>query len=187
MTALERQEEWEDSPERYPQIPPYKWRNWHDGDSNAPPSQGVERRGQAWSSGWERPVTARLVIANVAGVPVEEAIESERERLFNSAGRLTASPLNDCACPGKPAAEYDHQNVIAAFDTPAAIGFIERDRYGGSGGVAVAVQIHKHLVSRNAEPIRDRIHDPQIRLMRNHARDVFDREAGLVEGFFGRV
>ena len=30
ITALGRQEEWEDSPERYPQTPPYKWWNWHD-------------------------------------------------------------------------------------------------------------------------------------------------------------
>jgi predicted dithiol-disulfide oxidoreductase (DUF899 family) len=30
ITALGRQEEWEDSPEGYPQTPPYKWLNWHD-------------------------------------------------------------------------------------------------------------------------------------------------------------
>jgi predicted dithiol-disulfide oxidoreductase (DUF899 family) len=30
MTALGRQETWEDSPEDYPQTPPYKWWNWHD-------------------------------------------------------------------------------------------------------------------------------------------------------------
>jgi predicted dithiol-disulfide oxidoreductase (DUF899 family) len=30
MTALGRQEQWEDSPEGYPQTPPYKWWNWHD-------------------------------------------------------------------------------------------------------------------------------------------------------------
>ena len=30
MTALGRQEEWEDSPDGYPQTPPYKWWNWHD-------------------------------------------------------------------------------------------------------------------------------------------------------------
>jgi predicted dithiol-disulfide oxidoreductase (DUF899 family) len=29
-TALGRQEEWEDSPEGYPQTQPYKWWNWHD-------------------------------------------------------------------------------------------------------------------------------------------------------------
>jgi predicted dithiol-disulfide oxidoreductase (DUF899 family) len=30
MTALGRQEEWEDSPEGYPQGPPYAWWAWHD-------------------------------------------------------------------------------------------------------------------------------------------------------------
>jgi predicted dithiol-disulfide oxidoreductase (DUF899 family) len=31
ITALGRQEEWEDSPEGYPQTPPYQWWNYHDG------------------------------------------------------------------------------------------------------------------------------------------------------------
>jgi hypothetical protein len=30
LAELGRQEVWEDSPEGYPQIPTYKWRNWHD-------------------------------------------------------------------------------------------------------------------------------------------------------------
>jgi hypothetical protein len=30
ITPLGRQETWEDSPEGYPQTPPYKWWNWHD-------------------------------------------------------------------------------------------------------------------------------------------------------------
>jgi predicted dithiol-disulfide oxidoreductase (DUF899 family) len=30
MTALGRMETWEDSPEGYPQTPPYKWWKWHD-------------------------------------------------------------------------------------------------------------------------------------------------------------
>jgi predicted dithiol-disulfide oxidoreductase (DUF899 family) len=30
MTALGRQENWEDSPEGYPQSPPYEWWRWHD-------------------------------------------------------------------------------------------------------------------------------------------------------------
>jgi Bacterial protein of unknown function (DUF899) len=30
ITPLGRQEVWEDSPEGYPQSPPYKWWNWHD-------------------------------------------------------------------------------------------------------------------------------------------------------------
>nr|WP_143254611.1 DUF899 domain-containing protein [Amycolatopsis azurea] len=36
ITALGRQEEWEDSPEGYPQSPPYEWWNWHDSYGAAP-------------------------------------------------------------------------------------------------------------------------------------------------------
>jgi predicted dithiol-disulfide oxidoreductase (DUF899 family) len=35
ITALGRQEEWEDSPEGYPQTPPYQWWNWHDAYESA--------------------------------------------------------------------------------------------------------------------------------------------------------
>ena len=39
MTALGRQEEWEDSPEGYPQTPPYQWWNWHDEYGEATPAE----------------------------------------------------------------------------------------------------------------------------------------------------
>ena len=39
MTALGRQEKWEDSPEGYPQTPPYKWWNWHDTYGDSQPSR----------------------------------------------------------------------------------------------------------------------------------------------------
>ena len=38
LTALGRQELWEDSPEGYPQSPPYEWWNWHDEYTGAGPS-----------------------------------------------------------------------------------------------------------------------------------------------------
>jgi predicted dithiol-disulfide oxidoreductase (DUF899 family) len=37
VTPLGRQEVWEDSPEGYPQTPPYKWWNWHDEYAAASP------------------------------------------------------------------------------------------------------------------------------------------------------
>ena len=44
ITALGRQELWEDSPEGYPQTPPYKWWKWHDSyvDGAAPDKKWVE-------------------------------------------------------------------------------------------------------------------------------------------------
>ena len=50
ITALGRQEEWEDSPEGYPQTPPYKWWNWHDA------------YGEATSSQWSNVVDRSLVL-----------------------------------------------------------------------------------------------------------------------------
>jgi predicted dithiol-disulfide oxidoreductase (DUF899 family) len=35
ITALGRQEQWEDSPEGYPQTAPYKWWKWHDAYDDA--------------------------------------------------------------------------------------------------------------------------------------------------------
>jgi predicted dithiol-disulfide oxidoreductase (DUF899 family) len=51
ITALGRQEEWEDSPEGYPQTPPYTWWNWHDEYDDA-------ERSQSWLSQVERGVRA---------------------------------------------------------------------------------------------------------------------------------
>jgi predicted dithiol-disulfide oxidoreductase (DUF899 family) len=44
MTALGRQEDWEDSPSGYPQGPPYEWWNWHD-DYDAHPNGAPHRAG----------------------------------------------------------------------------------------------------------------------------------------------
>jgi predicted dithiol-disulfide oxidoreductase (DUF899 family) len=39
ITALGRQETWEDSPEGYPRTPPYRWWHWHDDYASAEPAQ----------------------------------------------------------------------------------------------------------------------------------------------------
>ncbi len=51
VTALGRQEEWEDSPVGYPQTPPYTWWNWHDEYDEGPTSSG-------WADQVERGVAA---------------------------------------------------------------------------------------------------------------------------------
>ena len=45
MTALGRQEFWEDSPEGYPQTAPYEWWNWNDeyGDSRSSDEEWLHR------------------------------------------------------------------------------------------------------------------------------------------------
>jgi predicted dithiol-disulfide oxidoreductase (DUF899 family) len=44
LTALGRQETWEDSPEGYPQTPPYDWWNWHDEYDHPELAQGPMHR-----------------------------------------------------------------------------------------------------------------------------------------------
>jgi predicted dithiol-disulfide oxidoreductase (DUF899 family) len=51
IAPLGRQEEWEDSPDGYPQTPPYTWWNWHDEYDEA-------QSAQAWLSQVERGVRA---------------------------------------------------------------------------------------------------------------------------------
>jgi predicted dithiol-disulfide oxidoreductase (DUF899 family) len=44
ITALGRQEDWENSPDGYPQTPPYQWWNWHDGyEDPEPPDEWIAR------------------------------------------------------------------------------------------------------------------------------------------------
>ena len=58
MTALGRQEFWEDSPAGYPQAKPYEWWNWHDSYvAGAAPDRRwveVEEAGQVWKDGASR-------------------------------------------------------------------------------------------------------------------------------------
>jgi predicted dithiol-disulfide oxidoreductase (DUF899 family) len=51
MTALGRQEEWEDSPEGYPQTKPYEWWNWHDAYDGTGPTAGEEQVRRAVDAG----------------------------------------------------------------------------------------------------------------------------------------
>jgi hypothetical protein len=53
MTALGRQEEWEDSPEGYPQTPTYVWQNWHDAyeDTAQPSDEWLEQVGRGVAAG----------------------------------------------------------------------------------------------------------------------------------------
>ena len=44
LSALGRQEQWENSPEGYPQTPPYDWWNWHDEYDHPELAQGPMRR-----------------------------------------------------------------------------------------------------------------------------------------------
>ena len=60
ITPLGRQEIWEDSPQGYPQTPPYKWWNWHDnyGAEASPDPKWVEVSG-AKEATFRKPAAGR--------------------------------------------------------------------------------------------------------------------------------
>ena len=72
ITALGRQEAWEDSPEGYPQTEPYGWWRLHDEYGEAVGTRALAGAGSAEGA------TARhgLVIAHIGGLPLEEALPS---------------------------------------------------------------------------------------------------------------
>ena len=78
LSALGRQEEWEDSPEGYPQVPAYSWWRRHDEyDSGTDPWGGrLEEKVAALHE--HAPRVRRgchvNVVAHVGGVPVEEVV-----------------------------------------------------------------------------------------------------------------
>jgi predicted dithiol-disulfide oxidoreductase (DUF899 family) len=57
ITALGRQETWEDSPDGYRQTPTYEWNNWHDAYTDSGPTEGwsemIGRAGDAEQRGGE--------------------------------------------------------------------------------------------------------------------------------------
>ena len=55
ITALGRQEAWEDSPEGYPQTPPYQWWNYLDADDRAANDHALRRRQGRVLSAYELP------------------------------------------------------------------------------------------------------------------------------------
>jgi predicted dithiol-disulfide oxidoreductase (DUF899 family) len=56
VTPLGRQEEWEDSPQGYPQTPPYRWWNWHDNyAADAAPDRRWVEVSEAGQAAWQKP------------------------------------------------------------------------------------------------------------------------------------
>ena len=73
ITAIGRQEVWEDSPEGYPQTPPYKWWAWHDSYV----VDAISRNSGTKTPGAGKPSTGKRVSAQ--GDTQREQAASSRE------------------------------------------------------------------------------------------------------------
>ena len=121
ITPLGRQETWEDSPEGYPQSPPYKWWNWHDNydaeaaphpkwvevsNAGETPSESATQRTQSLCSEGENDGTAqgmRTYWLSLAAAPtfaimafITAAFSGGPQDMFCAAAHQ-ASPLNGMA------------------------------------------------------------------------------------------
>ncbi len=96
-------------------------------------------------------------------------------------------PLDGGGGPGEACAEGDHDDFVATFDFSFAVGFIERDGDGRSGGVAVFVKIDEDAVVGDGEAVSDGIDDAEIGLVRDDEGDVLGAKLGAFDDGVGRV
>ena len=84
ITALGRQEEWEDSPEGYPQTPPYEWWNLHDEYGGQPYAGHLEER--CVGGGWRACVTrlGRDMTPTTTTLRIERTFQAPAEAVFDA-------------------------------------------------------------------------------------------------------
>src|SRR5205823_4991872 len=89
--------------------------------------------------------------------------------------------------PSKAGAERDEQHGHAILDPTILERLVERDWYGGRGGVPISVHVHVDLFHRDIGVLRRRLDDAHVRLMRDEQIDVLTGELGAVEGAIAGV
>src|SRR5262249_18624808 len=81
--------------------------------------------------------------------------------------------------PGEAAAEGDEDDGIAPLCPSGANRLVQRQRYRRRRGVAVAVEVHHHLVAGKLHVADGGVDDPLVDLVRNQQGDVVGGEAAL--------
>ena len=77
-------------------------------------------------------------------------------------------PANQRRTVGQARPKGDKQGVVTALDPAEPPGFIERNRDGGRGRVAVTVEIDEKALHRELEVLRDGLDDAEVRLVGDH-------------------
>src|SRR5262245_6511186 len=67
------------------------------------------------------------------------------------------------------------------MDSPLAACLVQRDRNRCRGGISVSIEVDYDFFHGYPKPVRQRLDDPAIRLMRNHQRNFVDAYAGLAQ------
>ena len=123
MTALGRQETWEDSPEGYPQDPPYSWWTWHD----EAPKPGEDAPGLVQLRIAESTGGVVVVTGHVSGLPVEELLPT----LLSGGGAWVILRLTSLGTRRR-STRHDATTRRTPL-TRLATGRVERRRVAGEG------------------------------------------------------
>ena len=81
--------------------------------------------------------------------------------------RPVPSDAQDRRAPGKAAAHRFEHDEVAALDPTVAHGKVERERHRGRRGVCMLIDGQHHALGGKAEPLRGRVDDPPVRLVRD--------------------
>ena len=95
-------------------------------------------------------------------------------------------PLDGGGGPGEAGAEGDHDDLVAALEALGAVGLVEGDGDGGSGGVAILVEVDEDTLVGDREAVGDGVDDAQVGLVGQDELDVVGGEAGALDDGVGR-
>ena len=101
------------------------------------------------------------------------------ERLRERAAGRVGRPLDGHRARGEAGAEGHDHDVVTDLDPTRIDRLGQGDRDRGGRRVAVLVQVHEHLVHRQAETVGHRLDDPDVGLVRDEQVDVRGLETGL--------
>src|SRR5581483_2746207 len=87
--------------------------------------------------------------------------------------------------PGQTSAEHDQQQQISGLNPAGTHGLIQGNGNGSSGGIAVLVQVDKHLFGLRAQALSHSLDDSQVSLVRNDQLNAGDVDFAAAERLVG--
>src|SRR5439155_22331884 len=100
---------------------------------------------------------------------------------WSSVSPRVVRPFDQRRAPREAGAHPGHQHELARFQ-PSVLHRVGKRKWDRPGRrVAVAVDVHDHLLPRDAELLGRVIHDPDVRLVRDVDVDLLNRAPALVE------
>ena len=180
MTALGRQEEWEDSPEGYPQTPPYEWWNWHDEYGETAPSE-------EWLSQVERGVESFRDVWRPRGAPPRRMAAPRDRPRRRRAGRGVPAAVGErgragcCWCsPGRCRASDVHAARGTTDHGMLTVGWSEHPEAGRCASASVGFKLEEYRLA--VRGVHVGLPPVSLTFVDRLPRDPTTRDAEVLEG-----